>query len=97
MPSDIISFGFEDGFDGFEEEATFRGLSDTTGAVREDFFSEAVVGAVTGVGTGTVTEVFRAVGIAGILEIAGVIVEAAEIGAASDAGSSCARHSKVVS
>jgi hypothetical protein len=48
----------------------------------------------TEVGTGIAIEVFRTVEIAGILKIVGVIAGTVEIGAAGDAGSSCARPSK---
>jgi len=51
---------------------------------------------VAGVGIGIATGVFEVVGIAG-LEIRGATVGPVEIGAASDAGSSCARHGKTVS
>jgi len=95
VPRSIISFGFEDSFDGFEG-TTFRGLSDITGRI-EDFFLRAR----TEVGTGIVTVVFKAVEIAGILRIVSVTIRAVEIGAASgrglEASSSCARHSKTVS
>jgi hypothetical protein len=64
---------------GFEGGTIFKGLSDITGHM-EGFF----------LGPG----VFGAVEIAGILEIVGVIVGTVGIGAARDAGSSCARHSK---
>jgi hypothetical protein len=98
VPSDIISFGFEDSLEDFEGGTTLNGLSDmTVGVVCEDIFLEAGVG----VGTGTATGVFGAVGIAGVLGIAGTIVGAVEIGAARgvglEASSSCARHSKTVS
>jgi hypothetical protein len=69
---------------------TFRGLSEITGRV-EDFFSKAGVEARTGV--------FGAVGIVGILKIAGVIIGAVETGAARGVGleaSFCARHGKTV-
>ena len=88
---EIVGFGCKEGF---ETKAIFKELSDIIGRI-EDFFSKARARA--GAGTRTATEVFRAIGIAGILKIAGVIVEAVEIRAASDAGSSCARHSKAVS
>ena len=71
---------------GFGIGTIFKELSDIIGHIK-DFFSKA------GVGIGTVTGVFGAVEIAGVLEIAGVV----EIEAASDAGSSCARHGKTVS
>jgi hypothetical protein len=89
---EIVGFGCKEGF---ETKAIFKELSDIIGRI-EDFFSEAVVGAVTGVGIGIATGVFEVVGIAG-LEIRGATVGPVEIGAASDAGSSCARHGKTVS
>jgi multidrug transporter EmrE-like cation transporter len=80
------------GFDrkeGFEAGTTFKGLSDIIGCTK-GFFSRAGIE----VGIGTATGVFRAIGIAGILEIAAVIARTVEIGAADDAGSSCAGHGK---
>jgi hypothetical protein len=96
MPRPIISFGFEDDCkEGFETGTTLNGLSDITGRTK-DFCLKAGAGA----GTGTVTEVFGTIKIAGILKIAGVIAGAVETGATSDVGleaSSCARHGKTVS
>jgi hypothetical protein len=79
---------------GFGIGTIFKELSDIIGRI-EDFFSKAGVEA--GAGIGTAIGVFGTIGIVGILEIAGVIVGAVETGAASDAGSSCARHGKIVS
>jgi hypothetical protein len=90
VPRSIISFSFKD----FEEEATFRGLSDITSHI-EDFFLKAGAGA--GMRIVTVIIVFGVVGIIGILKLIGTIIGAVKIGAASDVGSSCARHSKTVS
>jgi hypothetical protein len=75
--------GFYIGVDrAFKNRTIFKGLSNTISYIK-DFLS----------GTG----VFRAIGITGILKIVEAVIRAVEIGAVSDAGSSYARHSKVVS
>ena len=85
--TETVKFDHKEGFNGI----TFKGLSDIIGCI-EDFFSEAGTKAR----TETVIRVFKTVGIIGILEIAGVIIGAVEIGAAGDAGSFYTRHGKIV-
>jgi hypothetical protein len=91
----IISFGFEDSFDGLGE-ATFRGLSDITGrmetfllAARVEAGREAEAGTGTGTGTeaeaGTGTGVLLAVEFVGIVGTVG-IAETIGAGAGAEMG-----------